>query len=288
MAKFTPILGSLRGKIGDVVFSFNRSGAYIRAKGLTVNPNSTAQLASRNTFSSSSNSYHSLSNAAKALWQAFAPFYRSKTGVVGSNPSGFNVFVGMQNSARTLIRTNVTATVKKNNTGSAVAGTYLLPATTLVAPSGQLISTLNADAGPVPIVVNQSNVTATITSAGVWSVSLDIPSVIGPTMQSFTSQIFQDSSARIYGFMAQISRPKQQANQFFGNMDNITLGSMVGYTPTAPITGASSITVGISGTLVPGDYDAFPQTGEVINLDIFQVGQSGMTNKLVSKKITIT
>lgn len=288
MAKFTPALGSLSGKIGSVVFSHNRAGAYIRSKGLTVNPNTTAQIASRNTFAASSNLYHTLTNPAKALWQAFAPFYRSKTGVVGSNPSGFNVFVGMQNTARTLIRTNVTATIKKNNTGSAVAGTYLLPATTLVAPSGQLISTINSDAGAIPIVVSDTNLTASLTSAGVWSVSLDIPSMIATVGQTFTSQIFQDNSSRIYGFEVQISRPKQQANQFFGNMDNITLGSMIGYTPTAPIATATSITIGLSGTVTPGNYDAFPVTGEVVNLDVFQVGQNGMSNRIVSKKVTIT
>lgn len=288
MARFTPMLGSISGKIGDLVFANNRSGAYIRQKGLVINPMSQAQNQNRANFGLSSNLYHSLSNGAKALWNGFAPFYASKTGRVGSNASGFNVFVGMQATARNALRSLATATVKKNNTGAAVAGTFLTFAPTIIPPVGQLIATLNSDGGPIPIVVPAADITATITSAGVFNLSFAVNTTVLTVGQSFTTQAFKDTNNVNYGFQWEMSLGQQQAHNHVRDKDAILIGSMCGYTPTAPIMTATSLGIAITGTLAVADYDQFPSVGEVVEMSLWQVGQNGMCNKLQTKKITIT
>lgn len=60
MAKFRPILGSLRGSIADNVFSHNTFGDYIRRRTSPVNPNTPDQAAVRLIFGSNSVDFSNL------------------------------------------------------------------------------------------------------------------------------------------------------------------------------------------------------------------------------------
>lgn len=68
-----PTIASASGKVGGLVFSRNRYGAYLRQLAIPVNPNSEAQATARATFRSLSNRFSSvLTDAQRAAWAVYA------------------------------------------------------------------------------------------------------------------------------------------------------------------------------------------------------------------------
>lgn len=68
----TPALGPMSGKLGGIVASHNRSGAYFRRKSIPTNPGSTRQNDARSALSNSSGDWAGLTNAQRAGWNAYA------------------------------------------------------------------------------------------------------------------------------------------------------------------------------------------------------------------------
>ena len=88
-----------RGKLGGQVASKNRAGAYLRTKVTPDNPQTTSQSIVRSIFSILSKKWsESLSDVQRKQWNTGASSGEfAKTDVFGNsrNPSGFNLFVGM-------------------------------------------------------------------------------------------------------------------------------------------------------------------------------------------------
>jgi hypothetical protein len=104
MAKFTPILGNISGKLAGSVFAFNRAGFYLRSFRSPVMPNSLPQLRARALFTAAVSAWHALTNVTKGEWNSFAAsFFKSKHPVTGVSYSGYNAFVSMRNQALNLI-----------------------------------------------------------------------------------------------------------------------------------------------------------------------------------------
>lgn len=72
MAKFQPILGDLRGSIGDNTFSINRGGAYVRRRATPVNRNTVRQQLVRTVFGTVSGKWALLTDAQRAAWALWA------------------------------------------------------------------------------------------------------------------------------------------------------------------------------------------------------------------------
>jgi len=72
VAKFIPTLGSISGKVGGLVFSHNAAGAYIRSKGLVINPQTEKQTYQRGLVSEYATQWEALDPAARLAWEAFA------------------------------------------------------------------------------------------------------------------------------------------------------------------------------------------------------------------------
>jgi hypothetical protein len=71
--KFGNIVADARGKLGGVVYSRNRGGAYVRSKVTPVNPQSPYQLAVRARLADLSGRWHAdLTEAIRLQWEAFA------------------------------------------------------------------------------------------------------------------------------------------------------------------------------------------------------------------------
>ena len=100
MARLTGFtLGELRGKMGGLVFSRNKAGAYIRALVTPVNPQTVRQQTARYRFGNASILFQNLSAAAKDCWEVFArthfnPLKGNSTGIY----SGGNAFVALRQS----------------------------------------------------------------------------------------------------------------------------------------------------------------------------------------------
>lgn len=93
--------GTVSGKLGGIVFSRNRFGAYMRARIVPVNPNTVFQQAVRNRFSTLTNRWFSVLDAAqRAGWDLYA----ANVGVTGrlglvQNNTGQNWYIAC-NAAR--------------------------------------------------------------------------------------------------------------------------------------------------------------------------------------------
>ena len=95
MAIIQPILGTLRGSIGDNTFSHNRGGDYVRRRVSPTNPNSSRQQAMRSILSTLSAAWSSVLTAVqRAQWNTWAEA-QSKTGPLGNtiNLTGINAYV---------------------------------------------------------------------------------------------------------------------------------------------------------------------------------------------------
>ena len=95
MAIIQPILGSLRGSIGDNTFSHNRGGDYVRRRVSPTNPNSTRQQTMRTFLGSLAALWASvLTPAERAQWNTWAA-QQAKEGPLGNsiNLTGINAYV---------------------------------------------------------------------------------------------------------------------------------------------------------------------------------------------------
>lgn len=92
-----PILGSLRGSIGDNTFSHNRGGDYVRRRVSPTNPNSTRQQTMRTIMGTLAALWSSqLTPAQREQWNTWAS-NQSKTGPLGNsiNWTGINGYVSL-------------------------------------------------------------------------------------------------------------------------------------------------------------------------------------------------
>lgn len=95
MAIIQPILGSLRGSIGDNTFSHNRGGDYVRRRVSPTNPNSTRQQAMRTILGTLAALWSStLTAVQRGQWDTWAE-NQSKEGPLGNSISltGINAYV---------------------------------------------------------------------------------------------------------------------------------------------------------------------------------------------------
>lgn len=95
MAIIQPILGSLRGSIGDNTFSHNRGGDYVRRRVSPTNPNSTRQQTMRTFLGTLAALWSStLTPAERAQWSVWAG-QQAKEGPLGNsiNWTGSNGYI---------------------------------------------------------------------------------------------------------------------------------------------------------------------------------------------------
>lgn len=95
MAIIQPILGSLRGSIGDNTFSHNRGGDYVRRRVAPTNKNSTRQQTMRAYLSTLASLWSfTLTPTQRANWNTWAS-NQAKTGPLGNsiNLTGLNAYV---------------------------------------------------------------------------------------------------------------------------------------------------------------------------------------------------
>jgi len=288
MAKVEYINAILSGKVAGNVYSRNRAGAYVRQWVRPINPRTNAQQQNRIHFGNVSNQYHSLTNTQKANWAAFAAIYQPKGITLPSSLSGFNAFVGMGNTALSAHKNEWTYDVKKNGAGSPLTSTPNSFVQSNVAPSHQLITTLQTNTGFTPLVLNPADQGVDVASTGSINFFISIPAVSGPTAGTGVTNPMTDSNGQKYGFSFFLSNPKQQAHNFTKNPDMMSLGSIANFDLATAPTAISTYQMTGTANVNPGDYQGFPNTGEICELSIWQTGINGMLNKVFSKQITIS
>lgn len=108
--KFGAIVVDGRNKIGGHVASKNRGGSYLRTKVTPVNPQSSAQVGVRNNFTASSQAWRGLSDTQRSSFEAAVEDYK-RTDIFGDirNPSGFNLFMRLNQNLREIGQSPITA-----------------------------------------------------------------------------------------------------------------------------------------------------------------------------------
>lgn len=77
--KFSPIISSINGKLGNAVFQGGRSGAILREKVKPINRKTEKQVAARNRLSGIKAIWQGLTTTEKDSWISFANFFKQST-----------------------------------------------------------------------------------------------------------------------------------------------------------------------------------------------------------------
>lgn len=109
-AKFGALVVAGSGKINGFVASRNRAGAYFRTKVTPVNPQTASQNAVRQRLTGNAQAWRGLSEAQRASWNAAVSSF-ARTDIFGDlkNPSGFNLFVRLNNNLEAAGQSPLTA-----------------------------------------------------------------------------------------------------------------------------------------------------------------------------------
>lgn len=109
-AKFGALVVAGSGKINGFVASRNRAGAYFRTKVTPVNPQTASQNAVRQRLTGNAQAWRGLSEAQRASWNAAVSGF-ARTDIFGDlkNPSGFNLFVRINNNLEAAGQSPLTA-----------------------------------------------------------------------------------------------------------------------------------------------------------------------------------
>lgn len=94
IVKYSPLIAEARGTVGDVVFSRNTYGAYVRDHVVPTFPNTTAQQTVNGRVTSLSQAWGSLTVLQRRQWNEFAQAY-NRTNIFGDKApySGYNLFM---------------------------------------------------------------------------------------------------------------------------------------------------------------------------------------------------
>src|SRR5690606_4703877 len=109
-AKFGALVVAGSGQINGFVASRNRAGAYFRTKVTPVNPQTASQNAVRQRLTGNAQAWRGLSEAQRASWNAAVSGF-ARTDIFGDlkNPSGFNLFVRINNNLEAAGQSPLTA-----------------------------------------------------------------------------------------------------------------------------------------------------------------------------------
>ena len=121
--KITNIWGEASGKLGAMVFSRNKGGAYVRRFVTPTNPRTQKQVAVRERFSQRTHEFRSLPRDIKAMWQEYVQtYYNPLTGTGRGN--ALNAFVS---NRQAVDNANNVAASTTFDTGVSPAAQFVLP-----------------------------------------------------------------------------------------------------------------------------------------------------------------
>lgn len=140
---------SVSGSVGGTTYAHNKSGMYMRARSIPVQPNSAAQLAVRSALTALVNAWkNTLTAAERAAWELYAQNV-SITNPLGDqiNNSGQNWYIGA-NTPRLQANTKLTAGLSRVDAGPTTfdRGEFTTPTAPYGEAGGLLVSGFAGDA----------------------------------------------------------------------------------------------------------------------------------------------
>ena len=262
------MIGTLSGKMGGMVFSHNKSGPYVRQYVVPVNPNSGAQANARANFGQAVSNFHSLSGVEKSQWQNFAQTaFNPKNGINTGQFSSINAFTALKNMVQMGNSLERTATVNVNGTALVSQPSFTSISSNSLPPLFAVQPNLEEQTTGNPITFG--NVNGGVATNGSFEVEIAInPGLTGaPTLVGFTNTIGQN-----LGFAVYCSEGRVQEGLFAVNPERYLLG----YIPfndadNTDLTAVTSIGFTSSTGLTTSNYQAFPTTGQCVNISVYIV-----------------
>lgn len=287
MGKVTFMDAIISGKVGGQVYSRNKAGFYVRQWVKPINPRTVAQITARTSFGNVSNRYHMLTNTQKANWNAFAPFYNPKGVSVPSGISGFNAFIALNNLVNKALQNPINADVLKNNAGVNIVHTQNNFIENNNAPSGQLITSVSTTSGAGPLIIDPIASAISFEADGNFDFNLVFNQIAGPTVGIIEANPFTDTHGFQYGFMAYMSNGVQQSHNFKANPEIQCLFSIPNFNITTTTTGWTKLGLTGAGSIDPASYQKIPNSNDIVQVTLYQVGMNGMCNKILTKDIVV-
>jgi hypothetical protein len=285
MARFTPLLGDIRGKIAGNVFSANKSGAIIRFKKIPTNPKTPAQVQARNIVTSLSQMWKTIATNLQGGWggygaDGFVPKSKPPTG----KTSGFQAFMGVSAAALNFNLASINCNYY-NGSSVMVGGTSVNIQMSTTAPANPLQSGIVWDGG---VAVAPLQMTAIqINGAGKWTAQMQM---VGIPDTSVSSTQLIDSLGRSFGIAIYISNKLPCLGAVPKRPFLNSLGCAKGMTGSAGITFAQKHTFSVQNTSAfnAAYYKNWINVGDFVRASCFQVGLSGELRFLNSIDTTIT
>lgn len=231
MAKvnFGAIATDARGKVKGIVYSKNKSGAYVRGKVTPANPNTPAQTGVRTSFGALAQMWSgTLTDAQRSSWITYAATY-PRNDIFGAsiNLSGLNMFISLNQVLQ-----------------------QIASAPELSAPASNVISSIPIDPASLSLTVSGGAVTFDQTAVKPFAtakfyVFATRPLPAGRTVQKNDFRYIDDPTPAASGFPSAIDVTLPYANKFGPFAAGQRVGLLVATVDTA--TGLTTV-----GTILQG------------------------------------
>lgn len=272
MARFTPILGDLAGKLAGVVFARNRYGGYARQYVVPVNPNTQAQAVARANFGSASQAFHQLTDAQKALWQTFAlNKFNPRNNVNNGQFSAQNAFVSCAMAVNSCQDHKSSFLISDGTTPITCPATDDF-ALSLVPPEEPLSANCVSQSTGTSFVPIIEDVTYRESGALNFTLACD-----HDASWDIGADGLEDSNGNNFGIAVFQSIAKKQVHNFTRGSAFQLIHANRMLSEDFPATLISDKLQFVIGALSNvGDYRLWPEEGEVVELKFYLVSPEGM------------
>jgi hypothetical protein len=275
MARFTPFLGDLSGKVAGNVFSRNKGGAYMRGFVKPTNPKTKAQSAVRAGFAAAAAAWSMLDEPTRSQWNSFAAnYFKPKKGNVGVTFSGFNAFVSMYNASWQAERSK-RATTFVTPTATGTFGSFSYP---LLPPSGTFLGAID-DGNGAPLFQQLKSATLDYTGAFHAVIQLSAPTQSGAPSWKDPATSLAEGYIFFGGLPNNSSSKDTQILSVVGPPTSIT-----GW--TAPVSHFELASVG--GDINISDRKHWYTTGQNVNVTGYALSENGAYAPLGSCLVNVT
>jgi hypothetical protein len=278
------IFGSLRGKMGPVVFSANKSGDIVRRRVKGTNPKTAAQTTARLMFGLGSASWASLSGDEQAAYNDFAKnmFVPQKRKYM-SKHTGAQAFRSVQTVVSNSTLKQLPTVIKKGSDDSAITHTVVSPSVTVSGPVSSVGANISDGSNPVKILrITDSS----LSHAGALSFKVNFdPTAAG----GLTGNTFTDGNGLKYGFTAYISTevPNSVAavkSKFFQNLGNTGILTLT----AGGCAGENAVKVSWDCSSLTSKFKSWIAAGKKCYLTIVCIGSNGTMAPVGSEILTVS
>lgn len=282
MAKVTFMNSILSGKLGGLVYAFNKAGNYVRTFRKGTDPATTAMLNNQARFAGAATSWHALDDPDKSAWNAFSiSDFKPKNGVPGVRFSGINAFMSLATVVRNMHDKQGTFTPVAPGASVATVIDYVFDQNPPVNPLSASIK----DAGGLPLDISISNVYITLSSSLSFDINFGRSVAVGT---GTTGPNFVDATGSVpVGLAFVASLPITQEQGFVPNPDiNLIavtppIGQLEDWTAGAVLNATCTFTTEF--TTRKYTY----QNGDIVQVKAYLIGKNGMTQPLNAVKTTV-